>query len=144
MTGRLQLGRDLPQCAAAAFDGIAGQPLGKRDGFRLRLGDGTPAATLARLGLLAFAGLAQLGEKGPAFRIGRRRLSDERHASVAKEAPTSLLDDQVACEAVCCLDDDCPRRRCNMVANPGRSSNCVSAGHRRVVELLDNLISPLT
>jgi hypothetical protein len=73
MTCRLQLGRDLPQCAAAAVDGIAGQPLGKRDGFRLRLGDTTPAAALARLELLALAGLAQLGDKGLLLELGDER-----------------------------------------------------------------------
>jgi hypothetical protein len=39
MPRRLQIGRDLPQCAAAAVDGIARQLLGQRDRSRLRLGE---------------------------------------------------------------------------------------------------------
>jgi len=54
----------------AAVDGIARQLLGKRDRFRLRLGDTMPATAFARLALLALAGLAQLGDKGLLFELG--------------------------------------------------------------------------
>ena len=54
----------------AAIDGIPSQLLGQRDRFRLRLGDTMPAAALARLALLALAGLAQLGDKGLLFELG--------------------------------------------------------------------------
>jgi hypothetical protein len=55
------------------------------------------------------------------------------------------LDDQVACEAARRLDNDGPHAVAEEALQHGGEPrplvNCVSAGHRRVIELFDNLIS---